>query len=97
MALRTLSSLTSDAVTVGVVGAVGDDVKLRVPLYEGEKIVLDLTPGDDDWLRVINANAAAMKRRELHGAEALHMAAQLDEDDAQRLLELNNKIRQASC
>ena len=97
MALRTLSSLTSGAISVGVVGTVGDEVKLQVPLHKGERIVLDLTPGDDDWLHVINANAVAMKHHELHGAEALHMAAQLDEDDAQRLLELNNKIRQASC
>ena len=73
MALRTLSSLTSDAVTVRVAGTVGDAVALQVPLYEGEKIVLDLTPGDDDWLRVINANAAPMKHHMLHDAEALHM------------------------
>jgi hypothetical protein len=96
MALPPLSSFTSDAVTVGIAGAVGDAVPLQVPLYDGEKIVIDLTPGDEDWLRVINANAEPMKHHELHEAEALHVAVQLSEDDAQLLLELDRKIRDAS-
>jgi hypothetical protein len=96
MALPPLSSFTSDAVTVGVAGAVGDAVPLQVPLYDGEKIVIDLTPGDDDWLRILNANTSPMKHHVLDEAEALHMAAQLSEDNAKLLLELDNKIRLAS-
>jgi hypothetical protein len=95
MALRPLNSFAEDEVTMGVIGAVGDAVPLQVPLYEGEKIVIDLTPGDDDWLRVINANAEPMKHHELHEAEALHVAVQLSESDAQMLLALDNKIRDA--
>ena len=101
MALRTLSSCAEllggsadegGVITVGVAGVVADDVDLSVPLCEGEKIVLDLTPGADDWLRILAANAAPMKHHEMDEAEALHLAVQLSESDAYLLLELDKKI-----
>ena len=82
-------------ITVRLAGVVANDVDLLVPVCEGKKIVLDLTPGADDWLRILAANAALMKRHELDEAEALHIAAQLSESDANQLLELDEKISYA--
>jgi len=45
-----LGDIVAQDIKVSEVGLLSDDTSLLAPIYNGRKIVLDLTPGEDDWL-----------------------------------------------
>jgi hypothetical protein len=75
MALLSLSDLVlNDNITITNLGFRNDGNPLLAPLYKGNKIVLNLTPGDDDWLEVMDVNSTPMDHHSGEAAQALHIA-----------------------
>ena len=69
-------------VTISTIGLRSDGEPLLAPLYNGAKIVLNLTPDDDDWLEVLDVNSAPMDHHDGEAAQTLHVAVRLDGDSA---------------
>ena len=69
-------------VTISTIGLRSDGEPLLAPLYNGAKIVLNLTPDADDWLEVLDVNSAPMDHHEGEAAQTLHVAVRLDGDSA---------------
>ena len=80
-----LGEIEAKDVKVSQVGLLGSDASLLAPIYNGNKIVLDLTPGEDDWLEVMEVNASAMAHHEGEETQALHLAVRLSAGDASKL------------
>lgn len=79
---RSLADLALEDITVTNLGFRNDGNPLLAPLHQGCKIVLDLTPGDDDWLEVQDVNSAPMDHHSGEAVQALHLAVRLDGSSA---------------
>jgi len=88
-----LASIVDDDVSVAQVGILSNEASLLAPLHSGCKIVLDLTPGEDDWLEIIGANSAALPHHEGEETQALHLAIQLKDEEGARLDALDKVIQ----
>ena len=86
------ASLNVSKVTVERIGTLSNDEPLIAPVYDGHKIVLDLTTCEDDWLEILATNATTQPHYENEVAETLHVALKLHEHDAILLDELDKKI-----
>ena len=91
--VSTLAAINVGNVTVGELGLLTDGSTLMGPFYEGHKIVLDLTPGEDDWLEVIGANPTALQHYNGEETQALHLAVRLGDDDSKILEALEKKMQ----
>jgi hypothetical protein len=91
--VSTLAAINVGNVTVGELGLLTDGSTLMGPLYEGHKIVLDLTPGEDDWLEVIDANTTALQHYNGEETQALQFAVRLGDDDSKILEALEKKMQ----
>ena len=69
-------------ITITNLGLRSDGNPLLAPLYKGSKIVLDLTPGGDDWLEVLDVNSAPLEQHSGEAVQALHVAVRLDDPSA---------------
>jgi len=64
--------------TLRELGLRADGQPLLGPLYLGKKLVLDLAPGADDWLEVLDVNSAPTDHHAGETTQALHVAVRLD-------------------
>ena len=92
---RALGDIGSGDISVEPLGQLEDNTILRAPFQEGRKIILDLTPGEDAWLNVLEVNAGMMPHHEGHETQCLHMAVQLDGVDYFKLEAIERKIQKA--
>ena len=88
-----LASIDDVNITVSEVGLLGSEAFLQAPFYNGRKIVLDLTPGDDDWLEILDANGESMAHHEGETTQALHVAVRLSDDCIDKLKVIEKKIQ----
>jgi hypothetical protein len=88
-----LASIVAKNVTVSEVGLLGSEAFLLAPFYNDRKIVLDLTPGDDDWLEILGANGESTAHHEGEATQALHVAVRLSDDTIDKLNAIEKKIR----
>jgi hypothetical protein len=91
-----LASIDLDLVSVATLGLLPDDAVLRAPFVNDVKIILDLTPNDDDWLTVDGVNSSTHLHHEGGGSgtEALHISVKMNESDAAQLDAIERKIQQ---
>ena len=82
-------------VTLGNLGTLTDGRTLRSPLYHGSKMVLDLTPKEDDWLHILGVNPDPAKHHEGEDVEALPIAVKVADMDA-TILDKIDEILMAS-
>jgi hypothetical protein len=82
--VRVLADIQTEnrSFTVTKLGLRSDGEPLLAPLYLGSKLVLDLTPGEDDWLEVLDVNSSPMDHHAGETMQALHMAVRLDGSSA---------------
>ena len=90
-----LGDIEVKGIKVSEVGLLGSDASLLAPIYNDRKIVLDLTPGEDDWLEVLEVNASAMAHHEGEETQALHLAVRLSAGDASKLELIERTIQKA--
>ena len=67
-----LGDIAIKDIKVSEAGLLGSNASLLTPIYNGSNIALDLTPGEDDWLEVLEVNTATMARHEGEETQALH-------------------------
>ena len=82
-------------ITSSHLGLLSDDSSLWQPLHEGKQIVIDLTPGEDDWLDIVGANAALTPLHEGEVTKSLKLAVKLPLQDADVLADIEMRIKQA--
>lgn len=92
MASSLASIITAD-ICVQEVGSLSDNSSLLAPLHNGSKIVLDLTPGEDDWLEVLACNSDAFQHHESEATKALHLAVRLTEADSAKLDAIEKQVQ----
>ena len=90
-----LGDIGFGGITVEPLGQLEDGTALRAPFQEGRKIILDLTPGEDAWLDVLEVNAGMMPHHEGHETQCLHMAVQLNTANSFKLEAIEKKIQKA--
>lgn len=80
-----LESIDIDLISVAVLGQLSDAADgadgaiLRAPFYnDSSKIIVDFTPGDDDWCQIDATNETLHPHHENCTAEALHVAIKLN-------------------
>ena len=73
-----LFSIDPAGVSISELGSLSNGATLEAPIYNGSKIVLDLTAGEDDWLEIMEANPTALEHHAGEEALAMHMAVHLD-------------------
>ena len=88
-----LASVDPANVSVQELGLLSDGSSLLAPRHNGSKIILDLTPGDDDWMEVISANSEAFHHLEGEATQALHLVVSLNEADAAKLDAIETKVQ----
>lgn len=88
-----LGDILAKDIKVSEAGLLGSNAPLLAPMYNGRKIVLDLTPGEDDWLEVLEVNAAVMTHHEGEEAQALHVAVRLSDKDVATLEAIDKKVQ----
>ena len=93
--VSSLYSISSDGVSVSSLGLLEDGNVLYAPVQDGRKIVLDLTPEEDDWLTILNDSNAAMPHQDGHDTLSLHMAVKLSPADCSKLDDLEKQIQKA--
>ncbi len=88
-----LGDIEAKDINVSEVGLLGSGASLLAPIYKGRKIVLDLTPGEDDWLEVLEVNASTTAHHEGEDTHALHLAVRLSADDSAQLDVIEKKVQ----
>ena len=88
-----LGDIVAEDIKVSEVGLLSDDTSLLAPIYNGRRIVLDLTPGEDDWLEVSEVNSAPTEHHTGEKTQALHVAVRLSEADAAKLDAIDKTLR----
>ena len=88
-----LASILTDNIKVSEIGLLVNGTSLLAPFYDNRKVVVDLTPGEDDWLDILGANQTAMPHHEGELTQALHMVVLLNEADATKLDAIERKVQ----
>jgi len=89
----TLESTNILNLTVSEVGVLANETSLLAPFHNGRKIILDLTPNEDDWLEVLEVNGDSMVHHEGETTKALHMAVRLSDNAIDKIDAIEKKIR----
>jgi len=66
-------------------GVRGDGQPLLAPSYNGRRMDINLTPGEDDWLQILDVNGDLSEHHQGDPAQALHLAVQVNQEDAAKL------------
>jgi hypothetical protein len=90
-----IQEVIADNIRVVEIGAASDGSPLRAPFLNGKKIVLDLTPEEDDWLAVVAANAETFALHTGETAQSMCVAVEVDAEDAEELTRIDQAIRRA--
>jgi hypothetical protein len=88
-----IADLVLGDITIANLGFRTDGAPLLAPLFKGNKIVLDLTPGADDWMEVLSINDAPMDHHSGEAVQALHAAVSLSGTSADATPILDNLDR----
>ena len=88
-----LGEIVAKDIKVSEVGLMGNATSLLAPVYNDRKIILDLTPGEDDWLEVLEVNTTVAAHHEGEDTQALHLAVRVSGDDAAKLDAIEKKVQ----
>ena len=88
-----LTSIDPAKVSIQDLGLLSDGNILLAPSHNGRKIILDLTPGDDDWLEVLTSDSEAFAHLEGEATQALHFGVRLNEADIAKLDAIEKNIQ----
>lgn len=88
-----ITDLVLGDITITNLGFRSDGAPLLAPLFKGNKIVLDLTPGADDWMEVLGVNDSPMEHHSGEAVQALHVAVSLSGTSADATPILDNLDR----
>ncbi len=81
---------------VAELGLASDGTSILAPFLGEQKLILDLTPLEDDWLPITAANVHALPHHVGESAQSLHVAVKLNEADVEHLSKIDAAIRRAS-
>jgi hypothetical protein len=81
----TLQELQLHEPTFVQLDTLDDGAPVLQPRLQGNKIVLDLTPGEDDWLPVVQASTSPDQHHKSYDTKALHMMVALSNNDCRML------------
>jgi hypothetical protein len=96
MAALTIQSLKDRKPKVAVLTLLDDGTEVLQPLLlTGQKIVLDLTPQDDDWLEVAQAGRELFPHHEKLDSKALHLLLRLPIKDCDVLQTFEDNLKRA--
>jgi hypothetical protein len=90
-----ISAYSGGIITSTQLGLLSNGSLLWQPMHDGKQIVIDLTPGEDDWLDIIGANADLSPLHEGETAQSLKLAKKLPLQDADMLADIEMRIKQA--
>ena len=62
-----------------------DGQPLLAPSYNGRRMDINLTPGEDDWLQILDVDGDLSEHHQGDPAQALHLAVQVNQEDAAKL------------
>ena len=91
-----IQAVIEDLIVVADIGLTSDGSSVQAPLFQDKKIVLDLTPREDDWLPITMANAETITHYEGESPKSLCIAVKVSDLDAYHLDLIDAKIREAS-
>ena len=80
-------------ISVEKVGVLESGEQLYAPLHNGQPILLNLTPGEDEWLKVLAANAELLPHHCSEDAQVLHLAVGLNTPTADKLDMIENRVK----
>ena len=83
-------------VRVAELGLASDGTSILAPFLGDQKLILDLTPLEDDWLPITAANLDALPHHEGESAQSLHVAVKLNDADVEHLSKIDDAIRGTS-
>ena len=81
---------------VAELGLASDGTSIMAPFLGDQKLILNLTPLEDDWLPITAANMDALPHHVGESAQSLHVAVKLNDADVEHLSEIDAAIRGAS-
>lgn len=91
----TIHAVNEDAIRVAEIGMASDGSTIRAPFLGDKKIILDLTPEEDDWLTVVAANSETIAHHTGEVSQSLCVAVEVEEEDAKQLTRIDQAIRRA--
>ena len=92
-----LKDVQTDEIRVAELGLASDGTSIMAAfLGERQKLILDLTPLEDDWLPITAANLDALPHHTGESVQSLHMAVKLNSTDEEYLNKIDAAIRGAS-
>ena len=75
-----------------ILGTSSNGHELWEPTHKGEKIVLDLTPGEDDWLNIKFVDTSPLPHLHGESPQALCVMVSLSEECCEKLEAVDNKM-----
>lgn len=90
---RTLCELEVANLEGRVLVTFPDGSKVTEPTYLGEKVVLDLAPGEDDWLGIVGVDKELTEHFSAEEAKSLCFSVQVSAEDAEKLDNIDNKMK----
>ena len=91
-----LKDVQAYKITVAELGLASDGASIMAPFLGDQKLILNLTPLEDDWLPITAANLEALPHHEGESAQSLHMVVKLSDADVEYLNKVDAAIRGAS-
>ena len=91
-----LKDVQAHKITVAELGLASDGASIMAPFLGDQKLILNLTPLEDDWLPIAAANLEALPHHEGESAQSLHMVVKLSDADVEYLNKIDAAIRGAS-
>ena len=83
-------------IRVAELGLASDGTSILAPFLGEQKLILDITPLEDDWLPITAANMDALPHHVGESAQSLHVAVKLNDAEVEHLSKIDAAIRGAS-
>ena len=84
------------SIRVAELGRASDGTSIMAPFLSERKLILNLTPLEDDWLPITAANMDTLPHHVGETTQSLHVAVKLNEVDVEHLGNIDAAIRRAS-
>ena len=84
------------SIRVAELGLASDGTSIMAPFLGERKLILNLTPLEDDWLPITAANMDTLPHHEGEAAKSLHVVVKLNGANVERLDSIDTEIRRAS-
>jgi len=88
-----LFSIDPAGVSISELGILSNGATLEAPIYNGSKIILDLTAGEDDWLEIMEANPTVLEHHAGEPTRAMHIAVHLDVASVKQLTDIEKQVQ----